>query len=92
MIAGLKGMAKEAGRDPAEVQVVLRANLVVTDEPLGYSRFNCTGAPEQIKEGIAANRELGVDELHFDPSFSPDGTSLDGFLKTMEQMKKLAEI
>ena len=35
MIAGLKEMAREAGRDPAEVEVVLRANLVVTDQPPG---------------------------------------------------------
>ena len=91
MIAGLKGMAQEAGRDPAEVQVVLRANLEMTKEPLGEPRFNCTGSLEQIRDDIAANRELGVDQLHFDPSFSPDGTTLDGFLKTMEQMKTLAE-
>ena len=91
MIPGLKEMTREAGRDPAEVQVILRANLEVTPEPLSGQRFNCTGSLEQIREDIAANRELGVDELHFDPSFSPDGTSLDGFLKTMEQMKRLAE-
>ncbi len=90
MIAGLKGMAQEAGRDPTELAVVVRANILVTEEPLGDPRFLCTGSPDQIKADIAATREIGVDEIHFDPSFSPDGTSLEGFLKTMELMKTLS--
>ena len=92
MMAGLKGMAQEAGLDPAELEVVVRANIVVTEEPLGDQRYICTGSPDEIKADIASSREIGVAELHFDPSFSPDGTSLDGFLKTMEQMKQLAEL
>ena len=92
MIAGLKEMAMEAGRDPSKLEVVLRTNLVVTEEPLGDPRFNCTGTPDQIKADIAATRALGVDEIHFDPSFSPDGNSLEGFLKSMEQVKRLAEV
>ena len=92
MMTGIKGMAQEAGRDPSELEVVVRANFVVTEEPLGDPRSICTGSPEQIKADIAAIREIGVDEIHFDPTFSPDGTSLEGFLKTMEQMKILAEV
>ncbi len=83
-------MAREAGRDPDELDVVVRANLLVTQEPLGDQRYICTGSPDEIKADIAAAREIGVAELHFDPSFSPDGTSLEGFLKTMEHMKQLA--
>ena len=90
MSAGLKEIAQQAGRDPAELEVVVRANIVVTEEPLGDPRFICTGTPEQIKADIAASSELGVAEIHFDPSFSTDGTSLEGFLKTMEQMKALS--
>lgn len=90
MIAGLKEMAQEAGQDPAKLEVVVRANIVVTEEPLGDQRSICTGSPDEIKADIAAAREIGVAELHFDPSFSPDGTSLEGFLKTMEQMKGLS--
>ncbi len=90
MIAGLKDIARQFGRDPAELEVIVRANILVTEEPLGDPRFIGTGTPEQIKADIAALRELGVAEVHFDPSFSTDGTSLEGFLKTMEQMKALS--
>ncbi len=90
MIAGLKGMGQEAGRDPAELDVVVRANVVVTEEPQGDERFMFLGSLDQIKSDIAATRELGVTELHFDPSFSPDGVSIDGFLSRMEQIRELA--
>ncbi len=90
MIAGLKGMAQEAGRDPAELDVVVRANVVVTEEPQGDERFMFLGSLDQIKTDIAVTRELGVTELHFDPSFSPDDVSVDGFLSLMERIRELA--
>ena len=90
MIAGLKDMAQQAGRDPNELEVVVRANILVTDEALGEDRWIFTGSSEQIKSDIAATREVGVAEIPFDPSVSPDGTSVDGFLSRMEQMKELA--
>lgn len=91
MIAGLREMAQQAGRDLAELEVVVRANVVVTQQHLGGERFIYTGSLDEIKADIAAVREIGVGELHFDPSFSPDCTSVDGFLEAMEQMKRLAE-
>ena len=91
MIEGLKEMAREAGRDPSEMEVVVRAHPVVTEEPLGGHRSVCKGSPNEIKADIAAIRELGVAELHFDPTFSSGGDTLGGFLKSMELMKELAE-
>jgi probable F420-dependent oxidoreductase len=90
MMAGLRDMAQQAGRDPNELEVVVRANILVTDEALGEDRWIFTGSSEQIKSDIAATREVGAAELHFDPSVSPDGTSVDGFLSRMEQMRELA--
>jgi probable F420-dependent oxidoreductase len=90
MMAGLSDMAQQAGRDPNELEVVVRANILVTDEALGEDRWIFTGSSEQIKSDIAAMREVGAAELHFDPSVSPDGVSVDGFLSRMEQMRELA--
>ena len=89
MMAGIRGMAQQAGRDPAEVEVIVRAHPVVTEEPLGDQRFMFSGSPDEIKADIAATRELGVAELFFDPTFSPDGASVDGFLSRMEKMREL---
>ena len=90
MLTGLRAMAEEAGRDPSELQVVVRANVDVTKEPLGEDRFIGTGSPDQIAADIAGIRELGAVELHFDPSFSAAGASVDGFISSMEQLKELA--
>ena len=86
----LKNMVKEAGRNPADFKVVLRANLTVTRDPLGKERWMFSGTLEQIREDIRSVRELSVvDELFFDPTFSPDTRSEQDFLQHMEQVRKL---
>jgi len=90
MLEGIRGMAKEAGRNPADIQLIVRANLVVSDAAMGEGRWIFSGSLDEIKGDIAAVKDIGADEVHFDPSFSPDGTSIDGFLKRMEQMRELA--
>jgi len=88
MIESLKGMAKAEGRDPATLQVVVRANLKVTEQPL-EGRWIFSGTLDQIREDINGCRSLGVHEICFDPTFSPDGQSLDRFLARMEQIRGL---
>ncbi len=91
MMEGIRGMAQQAGRDPSELKMVVRANVHVTGEPMGDQRGIFYGSPDEIKSDIQATKKIAADELFFDPSFSPDGTSLEGFLKTMKQMKQLSE-
>jgi hypothetical protein len=43
-----------------------------------------------VKEDVDAVRGLGAAEVFFDPTFSPDGATLDGFLASMERLRKLA--
>jgi hypothetical protein len=69
---------------------VVRANINVTGQPLGDERGIYYGSLDEIRSDIQATKALGPDELCFDPTFSPDGVSLEGFLKTMEQMKELS--
>ncbi len=89
MFRAVKEAAKAAGRDPAAQQLVVRANLILSDKPLGKERWIFSGDADQIKDDIAGCRKVRVHELFFDPSFGPDGNSLDGFLGRMDQMRKL---
>ncbi len=91
MMDGIRGMAEQAGRDPSSLSMVVRANVDVTNEPLGDQRGIFSGSLDQIKSDIQTTKNLGADEMHFDPTFSPDGTSLEGFLKSLEQLKEVAE-
>jgi probable F420-dependent oxidoreductase len=56
----------EAGRDPAEVSVVVRANVPITSEPIDRDRPYLGGSPEQIAEDLARlDADGGVDQVLF---------------------------
>lgn len=90
MWEGVKAMAKEAGRDPSELEIVVRANLTITPEPISENRWIFSGSFGQIGDDIRACREIGAAEVHFDPVFSPEGASVDGYLEVAEKMRDLA--
>jgi probable F420-dependent oxidoreductase len=87
MFAGLKQMAKDAGRDPSSLVMVVRANLEITVKPGTDQRTIFSGTIEQIKEDIAACKRIGAHEIFFDPTFQ--AKSLDDWLRLMEQFRKL---
>jgi probable F420-dependent oxidoreductase len=89
MFGGVKQMAKEAGRDPSSLKLIVRANLELTDKPLPKERWIFSGSPDQVKEDVAACRSMGADEVFFDPTFSERDQSLDRWLALMEQARKL---
>ena len=62
MLQGIRDMAKEAGRDPSDLKLVVRANLMMTIEPLEGQQLICTGSPEQIKSDIRALKNISADE------------------------------
>lgn len=88
MFAGIKQMAKEAGRDPASLSMIVRAHVDISAKPLGKERTIFTGTLEQIKEDVAACRGIGAHQVFFDPTFYTQ--SLDQWLSLMEQLRKLA--
>ena len=69
---GIKAAAREAGRDPTSLKLIVRANVEITEQPLGKDRFVFTGTPDQISGDIAATREIGASELCMDATFDPD--------------------
>jgi len=91
MMDGIRSMAKDAGRNADELEMVVRANVELTDQPLGNDRWIFSGSADQIKSDVEAVRAAGAAELHFDPTFSRDGQSVDGFLSRMEQIRELAK-
>ena len=55
--------AEEAGRDPAGLRVVVRANVPLTREPLGSDRPFLGGSPGQVAEDMARLEPAGVDQV-----------------------------
>jgi probable F420-dependent oxidoreductase len=83
-------MAKEAGRDPSQMELIVRANFAFTPERLGDDRMIFMGSEQQIKDDIQAVRELGAAEIEFDPTTGPQGDSLQSWLDSMEKIRELA--
>jgi alkanesulfonate monooxygenase SsuD/methylene tetrahydromethanopterin reductase-like flavin-dependent oxidoreductase (luciferase family) len=90
MWAGVKQMAKDAGRNPDDLKLIVRGNLTVTDEPLGDDRWIFSGTWDQIKADAAAVKALGTHELIVDPTFSRYGETVDGFIEAMGKVRALA--
>ncbi|MFI5398405.1 MAG: LLM class F420-dependent oxidoreductase [Candidatus Binatia bacterium] len=91
MLAAIRQMAQEAGRDPSRIELVVRANVYLSETALGNNRAIFTGALEQIRADITATRELGAAALIFDAQFSPAAGSLDGLVRAMERLWGLAQ-
>jgi len=71
------------------LRMVVRANLEISDKPLGKERMIFTGTLEQIQEDLLACKRVGADELFFDPTFYQGAQTLPNWLALMEQMRKL---
>jgi len=84
-------MAQEAGRDPAALELTVRAYIFLSDQPLGDDRSDFAGTSEQIASDIARAREIGVSELMFDVTFAPDVRSVEDILERMELLSQLSK-
>lgn len=90
MFDAVKQMAKQAGRDPSSLQMIVRANVEITERPLGKGRSIFTGALGEIQQDVASCHSIGAHEVFFDPTFSPGMQSVDRWLARMEELRKLA--
>jgi probable F420-dependent oxidoreductase len=89
MFEGLKQMAKEAGRDSSQLQLVVRANVEISSKARPKDGAIFTGTVDQIKTDIEGCKRIGAHELHFDPTFMPGAQNLDRWLGLMEECRKL---
>jgi len=90
MFGAVRKMAKEAGRDPAHMAMVVRANLHITDAPLGADRTIFTGTMDQIGEDARACKKIGAHELIYDVTFEKGAQTIAGWLGLMEKLRNLA--
>ncbi len=91
MFEGIKAAAQEAGRDPSKLELLIRANVEVTEAALGDDRGPFCGTPEQIAADIAESRNIGATEIFIDPAFDPTVRSADDVLERIELFLQLAK-
>ena len=83
LASGFRQAAEAAGRDPAALTVVARANVPVTSEPLGDDRPYLGGSPKQIRADLAGLAGAGIDHVLF---------SISGQDELTEHLDLLAEL
>jgi len=63
--------AREAGRDPEAVRILVRGLVELLDDDPGEQRRPLQGTREQVLDDLAALRAQGVTEVFLDLNFSP---------------------
>jgi probable F420-dependent oxidoreductase len=89
MFGMVRQMAKEAGRDPSKLAMVVRANLHITEKPLGADRGIFAGTLDQIREDAQACARIGAHELIYDVTFEKQAQTIAGWLGLMEKVRNL---
>ncbi len=67
----VKQGAREAGRDPEQVRILVRGLVDLLEDDPGPGRAPLHGTPEQVLGDLAALRSAGVTEVFVDLNFSP---------------------
>ena len=91
MFSAIQALAEEAGCDPAELELLVRANVELSDQPLADERMTFTGTAKQVAADISATRDIGASELIMDATFDPGVKSVEDFLGCMELLFRLAK-
>ena len=87
MFGAMRQMAKDAGRDPSELGMIVRANMFITEKPIADKRHIFVGSIEQMREDIAACEKIGADEVFLELGFTPGGQSLGNWETLLEEFR-----
>jgi len=86
MITALRQMAKDAGRDPLSLEVIVGATISIAPTALGADRSIFAGSLDQVQKDIDDVKKLGVDEIFF--MIFPDGP-IEDLVAAMERFRSL---
>jgi alkanesulfonate monooxygenase SsuD/methylene tetrahydromethanopterin reductase-like flavin-dependent oxidoreductase (luciferase family) len=91
MLAGIREMADSHGRDGDAIELIVRANVHVTDAPLGDDRAVFSGTLDEIRADVEATREAGAAELTVDITFDPATRTPDDYLRGLDTWLEVAK-
>jgi probable F420-dependent oxidoreductase len=63
MWASVRDLAASHGREPDELELVVRANVAISDRPVDGERASYTGTVEQVAADISDTRRAGAHEV-----------------------------
>ena len=91
MFEAIKNMAKDAGRDPSALELIVTAGVEIHKRPIEKERIEFTGSLEQIGEDFATARKVGAAEIAIYAQFlAPDEIAQD-LITRMEDLWRVAK-
>jgi alkanesulfonate monooxygenase SsuD/methylene tetrahydromethanopterin reductase-like flavin-dependent oxidoreductase (luciferase family) len=91
MFEGIKDMAKNAGRDPSALELIVGAGVEILNTPIQKDRVNFAGTLEQIAEDVTTARKLGAAEIVISAQFSPGVETAKDLVARMEELWRMAK-
>ena len=91
MFEGIKATAREAGREPSRLELIVRANIEIHNTPIEKDRVDFTGTLEQIAEDVTTARKVGAAEIVIDVQFSPGVETAKDVVARMEELWRVAK-
>ena len=91
MFDEIKSMAKNAGRDPSALELIVGANVEIHNTPIQKDRIDFTGSLEQIAEDVTTAQKLGAAEVVISAQFSPGVETAKDLVARMEELWRIAK-
>jgi len=91
MFDGIQQMAKDAGRDPSALELILMAGIEIRKTAIAKDRMDFTGTLEQIADDFATARKLGAAEIVLYAQFLKEGESAKDLVARMEDLSRIAK-
>jgi probable F420-dependent oxidoreductase len=86
MLLAIRATAREAGRAHQDVELLVRANCHLTDEPEPDGRAIFAGTIDQLVDDTKAVEALGAAEAFFDVQYSPNVNTTGDVVERMERI------
>jgi len=91
MFEAIKNMAKEAGRDPSALELIVTAGVEIHKRPIEKERIEFTGSLEQIGEDFATARKVGAAEIAIYAQFLAPNETAEDLIARMEDLWRVAK-
>ena len=91
MMEQVRRQAREAGRDPDALELLVWAFVDVRDQPAGEGRPDWVGSLDEMRRDVETARGLGATELVFAPGYGTGELSLETYFGLLDQLPQLVD-